>query len=143
MTNKPILCLDFDGVLHSYSSGWPGADVIPDPPVEGAIAFIKLAACGFRVAIFSSRSHQEGGIAAMMSWLLHHGLDEVAFDKDDQAKYLGETHEDFIEEPWHHSVYFPLEKPPALVTLDDRAITFDGTWPALDDLAAFKPWNKR
>jgi hypothetical protein len=29
MMGKPILCLDFDGVLHSYSSGWKGADVIP------------------------------------------------------------------------------------------------------------------
>jgi hypothetical protein len=32
---KPILCLDFDGVLHSYTSGWKGAAVIPDPPVPG------------------------------------------------------------------------------------------------------------
>ncbi len=37
---KPILCLDFDGVIHSYTSGWKGADVIPDPPVEGAMQFI-------------------------------------------------------------------------------------------------------
>ena len=28
--SKPILCLDFDGVLHSYTSGWRGAR-IPDP----------------------------------------------------------------------------------------------------------------
>jgi len=41
--SKPILCLDFDGVIHSYSSGWKGADVIPDPPVPGAFDFIRRA----------------------------------------------------------------------------------------------------
>jgi hypothetical protein len=28
--SKPILCLDFDGTIHSYISGWQGADVIPE-----------------------------------------------------------------------------------------------------------------
>ena len=36
---KPILCLDFDGVLHTYSSGWKGADVIPDPPTPAVADF--------------------------------------------------------------------------------------------------------
>ena len=36
----PILCIDFDGVLHSYSSGWKGARNIPDPPVTGAIEWL-------------------------------------------------------------------------------------------------------
>lgn len=37
---------------------------------------------------------------------------------------------------------FPKHKPPAMVTLDDRALTFTGDWPSLDDLAAFKPWYR-
>ena len=66
----PAECLDFDGVLHSYTSGWKGADVIPDPPVEGAIAFLREAVKHFQVEIFSSRSHQPGGGYAMRDWLL-------------------------------------------------------------------------
>ena len=40
---KPILCMDFDGVIHSYESGWRGATIIPDVPVEGALEFLKAA----------------------------------------------------------------------------------------------------
>jgi hypothetical protein len=29
-----------------------------------------------------------------------------------------------------------------MVTLDDRAITFTGTWPSMKQLQEFKPWNK-
>ena len=69
MPSKPILCLDFDGVLNSYTSGWRGANFIPDPPVPGAMAFLVEAVQSFSVCIFSSRSHQEGGISAMIAWL--------------------------------------------------------------------------
>ena len=67
---SPILCLDFDGVLHSYTSGWKGARVIPDPPVEGAIDFLSRALDDFRVAVYSSRSHQwvAGALCADGCW---------------------------------------------------------------------------
>lgn len=72
---KPILCIDFDGVLHSYTSGWQGASQIPDPPVPGAVEFLLEARQKFTVAIFSSRSHQWGGKRAMKRWLKRHLLE--------------------------------------------------------------------
>lgn len=128
---KPILCLDFDGVIHSYTSGWKGADKIPDPPVPGAIDFISDAINYFDVQIYSSRSNQDGGVRAMKKWLAKHWREHaqeppVCFDS------LVET-----------AIGWPTAKPPAMVTLDDRALNFDGSWPAIDDLQNFKPWNKR
>ena len=126
--SKPILCLDFDGVIHSYSSGWKGADVVADPIVPGALLFIQEALKHFTVAIFSSRSNQPGGIAAMQTWLGNWALSEMAVDED---------------LAWVQALQWPTEKPPALVTIDDRCIQFDGTWPAIETLMGFKPWNKK
>lgn len=119
--SRPILCLDFDGVIHSYTSGWKGADVISDPPVPDAIRFMREALEHFRVVVYSSRSGQPGGIEAMQAWLRRH-----AGDLD-----------------WFAAIEWPTEKPPALVTIDDRAVTFTGTWPDMQSLLEFKPWNKK
>lgn len=124
---KPILCLDFDGVVHSYTSGWKGARNIPDPPVEGAIEFIGDALnSGWDVVIHSSRARYWGGITAMTNWLRTHAgnMWDGPFEGLCQVRFTR----------W---------KPAAVVTLDDRALTFTGQWPALTDLKAFKPWNKR
>lgn len=40
-------------------------------------------------------------------------------------------------------VRFTRWKPSAVVTLDDRALTFTGAWPTFDHLKRFKPWNRR
>ncbi len=124
------LCLDFDGVVHSYTSGWKGPRIIPDPPVPGAIPFMHDALnCGWDVCIHSSRSSAWFGRWAMRNWLY------------EQAG-MGY---------WHPSpgeiglceVKFPLYKPAAFITLDDRALTFIGQWPDLEAFKAFKPWNKK
>lgn len=128
---KPILCLDFDGVIHSYSSGWQGAAEIPDPPVPGVLHFIWDAQEHFRVAVYSSRSGQHGGIAAMKGYLAN-----IANNSRDEGPWRDDPHLGFLNQ-----IEWPTEKPPAMVTLDDRALTFTGTWPSIADLRAFRPWT--
>lgn len=129
----PVICLDFDGVLHSYSSGWKGASNIPDIPVKGAIKWLDSliedgeSLCSFAprfrdfdVCIYSSRSSQFGGRQAMRKWLIKHGLPKHKIE----------------------NIRFPLFKPAAQLTIDDRAICFSGNFPSIDDMKNFKPWNK-
>ena len=126
--SKPILCLDFDGVLHSYESGWKGADVIPDAPVAGAMEFLRDAVESFDLWIFSSRSNQPGGIDAMQTWLKEHLIETFGVEA---ARSLAAQ------------IKLATEKPSAFLTIDDRAIQFTGIWPRPSDLLTFKPWNKR
>ena len=118
-----IIQIDFDGVLHMYNSGWKGADVIPDLPVDGAIDFIRslVEDPRFVACIYSSRSKDPNAIEAMKKWLLDHGLEEYILEK----------------------VRFPTEKQPAFLTIDDRGFHFQGTFPDLEWIDNFKPWNKQ
>lgn len=132
MRTKPILCVDFDGVIHSYSSGWQGVDVIPDPPVPGAIKWLWKATEWFDVHIYSSRSKEPSGRIAMYNWLVEQASKEYGEDRE-MAELIGKA------------VTFSHEKPAAFLTIDDRAICFEGDWNEIDpaDLLNFKPWNKR
>jgi hypothetical protein len=125
---KPTLCLDFDGVIHSYTSGWKGVNVIPDPPVPGAMAFIAAAIEHFHVDVFSSRSSDPLGRRAM--WMYIRAGMEKEFGDDKASTIVSK-------------IDFPVNKPAAFISIDDRAITFQGVWPTLEALLAFVPWNKR
>ena len=129
---KPILCLDFDGVCHSYVSGWKGAAVIPDPPVPGLYEFLLAADKHFEVNIFSSRSNQEGGIDAMQRWFQdHRPCDDWIGNVDDEIGAMLKR------------LQFPIEKPPAFIGIDDRVIQFNGEWPSIEELKQFKTWNAK
>jgi hypothetical protein len=41
------------------------------------------------------------------------------------------------------SLSFPTQKPPAWLTIDDRAICFEGRWPTAEQIDDFKPWYRR
>ena len=135
MEHKKTICVDFDGVIHSYTSGWKGADVIPDPPVDGAFeGLYRLCADPeIDVAIHSSRSGQENAIEAMQEWL--NKWDAAYRD----AYQISNAKPHLIQ-----MVRFPVDKPPAMVYVDDRGINFDGDWSKITtELKDFTPWNKQ
>ena len=123
------ICVDFDGVLHAYTSGWQGASVIADPPVDGAFEALRtyLAATPpLTLAIYSARSAQADGIQSMRSWI----------DKHDAATRHPE-HEPLVDQ-----LLFPHYKPAAKVYLDDRAVRFEGKFPSIVELIySFRVWN--
>lgn len=122
------LVLDFDGVINSYTSRWQGYDNIPDPPVEGSMQFLREAVEVFDVAIYSSRSGNPTGLVRMREWIMSHLISHFGYN-DGMNVYK--------------KLKFPTSKPPAHLQIDDRAITFTGTFPSLKEIRDFKPWYDR
>lgn len=105
---------DFDGVIHSYKSGWKGVTEIPDPPVSGIREAINKIREKFNVVVVSTRCISPEGIKAVKNW-----LNKYSIIVDDIA----------------------AEKPPAICYVDDRAICFNGNTAMLPDLVEnFKAW---
>lgn len=115
---KPIICLDFDGVINSYKK-WTGYDDIPDPIVEGAKDFINEAKSEYKICIFTTRAKTEIGKFAVKEYLEKNDIEVSDIEITDA-------------------------KPPAIVYIDDRAICFTGTFTGLlDKIKTFKPWNRK
>jgi hypothetical protein len=127
---KPTLCVDFDGVIHRYSRGWQKDGAIYDDAVPGFFEWLKITQKYFRIVIYSSRSDTPEGIELMKDWLT----------KQYAAWLRGTGNVGVIEE-----IEFSNVKPPAWLTIDDRAIHFKGDWSAselsVDAMLNFKPWN--
>lgn len=115
--SKKTVVFDFDGVIHSYKSGWQGENIIPDSPVDGIKEAIeKIRKAGYEVIVVSTRCACYEGKVAILEWLKKYGIvvDDVC-----------------------------TEKPPAICYIDDRAICFDGNAKTLlGKIQSFKPWNK-
>jgi hypothetical protein len=112
------IAVDFDGVLHRYDTPWVAADVIPDPPVECAIDWLRSMLPRFKVVIFTTRGATARGRGAVLDWLQKHGLDDVS------------------------EIEVTCEKPPALVYIDDRAWRFEGRFPTAHEIHQARPWHK-
>jgi len=113
---KPIICLDFDGVVNNYK-GWrdEGFNVILDTPVQGTQEAIKKLREKYTVVIHSVRCSHHGGRQSIVEYLEKYG---ITVD--------GVT----------------ANKPLASMYVDDKAIPFDGNWDrALRRIKRFKQWS--
>ena len=118
--NKQTVVFDFDGVIHSYASGWKGAIVIPDEPVPGIKeAMIEIYKAGYEIVVVSTRCNVPEGARAVVKYLREHEM----------LPYVKKVCK---------------EKPPAIVYIDDRAINFDGNANTLlEKIKSFQPWYKK
>lgn len=114
---QKTIVFDFDGVIHSYTSGWKGIDKIPDSPVPGIAEAIKeIRDAGYSVSVVSSRAREKKGADAIWTYLEKHGI------RVDSVGCI---------------------KLPGICYIDDRAICFDGKPERLlYQIKSFKPWNK-
>lgn len=118
-----IIAVDFDGVLHSFTSGWCGLTVIPDEPIQGCFAWLeRLVGHGMVVCVYGYRSRSRAGRKAMKQWMIEKGCHDVVMSQ----------------------IHFPSHKPAAHITIDDRTYRFEGEhFPGPRWLTAFRPWWER
>jgi hypothetical protein len=133
--SKLTICIDFDGVIHSYEKGWQDGTIY-GTVTEGFFEWAATAKQFFKLVIYSSRSKDMNQRMAMEAWL----------------KF---QHTKWVETEWNGGMTvqtdidfeFAHEKPAAWLTIDDRCIRFDGSWNtgrlAPGQMLQFKPWNKR
>jgi hypothetical protein len=122
------VAVDFDGVIHSYSSPWIAAHVIPDPPVENSIAWLHTTLQSFDIVIFTTRGKTWRGRRAVRRWL---------YAQANMLWYPAPGYRGLEE------IRVTDRKVAALIYLDDRAIRFDGAnFPSKDEIHGLRPWNK-
>ena len=129
---KPTLCIDMDGTIHAFSKGWHDGTLYDDV-TDGFFEWAEQAAKQFKLVIYSSRSATDEGRAAMLAWLIEQrrAWREAAGMHDETDAPLG--------------FEFADKKPAAWLTIDDRAVRFNGDWSAVElapnTLRMFRPWN--
>jgi len=125
---KPTISIDFDGTIHSYHEGWQDGKIYGHV-VPGFFEWAEKAKELFTLAIYSSRSNSHKHITPMRDWL---NVQIQAYRWENPCTL---TIGDFN---------FPVIKPAAFVSIDDRAITFNGKWTAPElqpeALRKFKSW---
>lgn len=135
---RDTLAVDFDGVLHIYTSPFTQPDVITDGPVPGAFQWLTEMDEHYSILIHSARLDtpsyhvtDEGGGAGftatrdvqsmMIKWFLDHGLDENVVQR---LRFRA--------------------KPNAALYIDDRGFRYSGgAFPSTAQIECLTPWTKK
>lgn len=117
MQNKYTIAIDFDGTIHDHSKHkWTTESDIPGELIPGTKEAIDKLSEKYNIVVISTRCNIPDGKYAIQKWLEKHKIN--VFDVSS-------------------------ERPPALFTIDDRAIQFTGDWNImLKDIENFKVWYK-
>lgn len=129
--DKKDIILDFDGVIHTYERGWQEGVIYGDV-VPGFFEWAQNASVHFILNVFSTRSAVESTRNEMEAWM-----------KQKWHRWLILSDKEVKNRPFPFR--FPDRKPPAVLSIDDRAIQFRGDWGAWwlqpEQLKKFAPWT--
>lgn len=155
MNEKELITLDFDGVLHAYTTPFTTADKVEDGAVPGAIKWLLEALDEYDIAVFSARSSQPGGIPAMRQWLKRElilwlsGSTKVKdiIARAYLANYQPKTSDSHYEMcVWAdgivNRIQWPITKIPSKLYIDDNAHRFEGKFPKLSAIKDMNSWVK-
>ena len=146
----PTICIDFDGVIHSYDRGWQGGVIYGEVTAGFWDWAIRTHAAGVDLVVYSSRSSEPDQRLLLQEWLIQQWVRSAPERWVARNVSGGEPEFKFnllADGTTAFRLAFASEKPAAWITIDDRAIQFTGDWadPALsaEAIMAFKPWNAK
>lgn len=115
--SKKRIVFDFDGVIHKYSKGWQDGTLY-DEPVEGIKEVIDELRKDYEVVVVSTRCKDMTKRVEVYEWLSKYNIQVDAVR---------------------------IEKPPAMIYVDDRGFKFDGNKldTLVEDIKNFKTWQEK
>lgn len=133
---RRTIAVDFHGVICSYATSnarvHPGY-VSPDPPNPGAIAWLIEMAADFNIVVmsgsFADPHSRRNAIANCWDWLVRYGIPRELICKE--------------PDDHHKPIHITSTRPKCVLLIDDRAMRFEGRFPAADEIRDFQPWKPK
>ena len=123
-SNKSIMCVRFDGVIHEYNAHWRlASSVILGAPVKGAFDFLGNATDHFCVCVVGERNNEPMARRALYRWFKTHGWP--------------------VEDKRPAHLLFPRRQPECFISIDDRCLRFDGVFRDPVELTKFLSWQEQ